>query len=282
MQRQVLPGLADTHCHLEFEAFDADRSEVLARARQAGLRQILNPGVDIPSSRAAIALAENHSDVYAAAGIHPNDILHAEQGYSEGNEPGWDERALDIIDQLTTHPKVVAVGEIGLDYYRDWTPHNLQQEVFQAQLELAARRNLPVIIHSREAMSDTLQILSAWQKKLEADGSPLATRPGVLHSFSGSKEDARRALDIHFRIGFTGPVTYRNAAVLQQLAAELPPDCLLVETDAPFLTPAPHRGQRNEPAYVKLMAEKIAELRGQTFSEVAEITSKNAGELFNW
>jgi TatD DNase family protein len=265
--------LVDTHCHLNFDLFDQDRDQVVARARQAGVECIVNPGVDLETSRSAIQLAARYPEVYAAVGMHPNDIRE------------WDELALDQIKALAAQPKVVAIGEIGLDYYRDHTPHDLQKQVFRQQLELAATLGLPVIIHSRNAspqnqgaILDILDILETWQAGLGKHFSPL----GVLHSFSAGLDAARNAIKLNFLIGITGPVTFRNAPELRSVVQQLPLENLVIETDAPFLTPHPYRGKRNEPGFVKLVAEKLAEIHELPFDEVAFITKKNAGRLFNW
>jgi TatD DNase family protein len=265
--------LVDTHCHLNFDLFDQDRDQVIARSRQAGVEYIVNPGVDLETSRSAIQLAAEYPEVYAAVGVHPNDIQD------------WDARVLDRIKALAGSPKVVAIGEIGLDYYRDNTPHDLQKLVFQQQLELAAALGLPVIIHSRnasqenqQAILDILDILEAWQARLDERPSPL----GVLHSFSAGLDAARNAIKLNFLIGITGPVTFRNAPGLRRLVQQLPLETLVIETDAPFLTPHPYRGKRNEPGLVKLVAEKLAEIHNLPFDEVADITKRNAGRLFNW
>jgi TatD DNase family protein len=263
-------GLTDTHCHLDFQLFDEDREEVLARAVKAGINFILNPGIDLASSRAAVVLAEAYPQVYAAVGVHPNDSLT------------WDTGTLDELRELISHPKVVAVGEIGLDYYRDRAPRDLQQRVFRQQLTLAGESGLPVVIHNRSATSDILGMLSEWHAELQKAGSPLAERPGVLHSFAEDSEAARLALDLKFCIGITGPVTFRNAPKLRQTVASLPLDRVLIETDSPFLTPHPHRGERNEPAYVRFVAEKIAELHEQSPEAVAVVTGANADRLFRW
>lgn len=262
--------LADTHCHLDFHAFDEDRDQVLARSREAGVERILNPGIDLASSQNVVDLAESRSQVYAAIGVHPN----------EANS--WNENSLPHLRVLAESPKVVAVGEIGLDYYRDRAPRDLQKRIFQEQLALATELRLPVIIHNRQATPDILEILSAWKAGLSAADSPLADRPGVLHSYSDQLEPALQAIDLNFYIGFTGPVTFRNAPDLQQVASQLPLDHLLTETDAPFLTPHPYRGKRNEPAYVRLVADKIAELHDEKFEAVAKIAYENARQLFNW
>lgn len=259
-------ALIDTHCHLDFNAFDSDRMEVLARAHQAGLKRIINPGVDLENSQTLLGLCDTHSEVFAAVGVHPNSALT------------WSQQSLDQLRQLAQHPKVVAIGEIGLDFYRDRAPKDLQIRIFREQLELADDIGLPVIVHSRQAESETLDILSGWiaQRKNKTSA------PGVLHSYGGDEPTAQRALGMGLLIGITGPVTFRNAILLQQLVSRLPLTNLLVETDAPFLTPHPHRGERNEPSYVRYIAEKIAVLKEQTFDLIMENTTANAERLFQW
>jgi TatD DNase family protein len=269
--------LVDTHCHLNFENFNPDRDLVVDRARQARLSRILNPGVDLKSCRSAIKLAETYPEVYAAVGVHPNDALL------------WDDSTLSDLSELAGQPKVVAIGEIGLDYYRDRAPRDVQRRVFQHQLELAAEVHLPVILHlrnssaqDRSATLDMLGILVEWCSVLIAAEPDLAERPGVLHSFSGNLTEARQALDLNFWIGVSGPVTFRKADTLKEVVANLPLERLLIETDAPFLTPHPHRSERNEPAHVLLVAQEIAHIRNLPFEEVAGISSSNAGQLFRW
>lgn len=262
--------LVDTHCHLDFYRFDEDRDQVISRAGQAGVIKLLNPGITVESSNAALKLADRHPEVYAAVGVHPND------GSS------WNKDTISLLRELASHPKVLAIGEIGLDYYRDYTPRQLQRQIFQEQLALAAELNLPVIIHSRDAMSDVLEILAGWQKSLQDSGSELAERPGVLHSFSGDEQEAKRTCELNFLIGITGPVTFNNATSLQKLVTSQPLSSILIETDAPFLTPHPFRGKRNEPARVKLVAEKIAQLHQEAYNTVAKITTGNAARLFGW
>jgi TatD DNase family protein len=262
--------LTDTHCHLDFDAFDADRQQIVERARAAGLVLILNPGIDLPSSRAALQLAEQYSEVYAAVGVHPNSATE------------WDEHTYAALRALANHPKVLAIGEIGLDYYRDRAPRDVQKRVLRQQLSLAAECGLPVILHNRQASGDLLSLLAEWQAELAASGSPLAERPGVLHSFSASLDTARKALALGFYIGITGPVTFKNAADLQEVVKSVPAGQLLIETDAPFLTPHPMRGTRNEPAYVARVAEKLAGLHALEVSEMAAITTANAARLFHW
>lgn len=269
--------LVDSHCHLDFNYFDEDREQVFARAVEAGVGRIVIPSVELASAAKILSLAESEEGLFAALGVHPNDA------------DTWDPGTLDELRSLARHPKVVAIGEIGLDYYWDRTPRDLQESLFRQQLDLAAELNLPVILHTRnksgedrQAMADMLGILKEWQAGLAAAGSPLAERPGVLHSYSDSLDSALRAVEMNFYIGITGPVTYRKAEELRAVAAGLPLVCLLLETDAPFLTPHPHRGERNEPAYVRYVAEKIAEIRNLPVEEVARATTENAGRLFNW
>ena len=262
--------LVDTHCHLDFDAFDVDREKVIERAKKSGLVKILNPGINVSSSRAAVELADQHPEVYAAVGVHPNDGL------------SWNSKSKDQLRNLAAHPKVVAIGEIGLDFYRDYTPKGMQEEILLEQLELAAELSLPVIIHSRDSIHEVIDILDPWCKKLSDSRTAMPDRPGVLHSFSGDKNQAERAIKLNFFIGITGPVTFRNAQELQDLVIRLPLDKLLIETDAPFLSPHPRRGKRNEPANVALVAEKVAELHQEAYNNVTNITTANARKLFKW
>ena len=262
--------LTDTHCHLDFDWFDDDREQVIERAREAGLIKLLNPGIRVESSQIAIHLAEAFPEVYAAVGVHPN----------EGSS--WDGSSLSRLRELTSHPKVIAIGEIGLDYYRKRTPRDFQRRIFFEQLDLAAELNLPVILHCREAMGDMLDILSDWHADLDKNQPELAKFPGVLHSFSGNAVEAQTLLSMNFMVGITGPVTFPKAVELQDLVIRLPLSSLLIETDAPFLTPHPYRGKRNEPARVKLVAEKVSELRQETYNTVTETTAENAAKLFGW
>jgi TatD DNase family protein len=271
-------NLADTHCHLDFGKFDSDRTEVMDRARAAGVSRILIPAVTLPSSLSAVKLAESDPMLFAAIGVHPTDALT------------WDDGTAAALRELASNPKVVAIGEIGLDYYWDAALHDVQQRVLREQLDLATGLELPVVIHLREAgdaedgdcAREALTLLEDWANSLERGGNPLADRPGVLHSFSGSASTARRAIDLHFYIGVTGPVTFKNAVRRQQLIASLPLERLLIETDAPFLSPEPRRGRRNEPANVAHIADKIASLHSRTPEEIAAFTSENARRLFRW
>jgi TatD DNase family protein len=231
---------------------------------------MVNPSVDIASSQKVLQTAEVYPELYAAVGVHPNDANT------------WSGTSIAELRPLARHPKVVAIGEIGLDYYWKKTPEALQRKILSEQLVLAEDLGLPVIIHNREASDDILAILSEWQENLNHSASPLASRPGVLHSFSGDANHARRAIEHNFLIGITGPVTFKNAQNLQHLVAELPLEHLLIETDSPFLTPHPFRGQRNEPGRVLLIAQKIADLHACSLENVAKITTTNARRLFLW
>lgn len=257
--------MIDTHCHLNFNAFDEDRAEVVRRAGEAGISSIINPAIDVESGAAGIALTRQHEAVFAAVGIHPNSTA------------AFNPQMLEVIETQAHAEKVIAIGEIGLDYHWDLSPKAVQKSAFEAQLELAARLTLPVIIHNREASDDVIAILESWGAALPP---ALRDRPGVLHSFSAAPEIAQRALRIGFYLGFTGPITYKNADDLRQIAAHVPLDRLLVETDAPFLTPVPHRGKRNEPAYIPLMVERLAALHHISGDLMADTTSTNATRLF--
>jgi TatD DNase family protein len=258
--------LVDTHCHLDFNAYDTDRDAVITRAAERGVKRILNPATDLQTSAAAIRLAETYIGVFAAVGVHPNSTA----------DYGLD--AIADIEVQAQHPKVVAIGEIGLDYYWDRSPQEQQWRLFEAQLELAARLELPVIIHNREASEDVLAILERWTPTLPAS---LRNRPGVMHSFSAPKNAAERALKIGFYLGFTGPITYKNANDLRLIAASVPLDRLLIETDGPFLTPQQHRGQRNEPAYVEYVNNRLSALHNIGLEVMAAQTTQNAERLFH-
>jgi len=272
--------LTDTHCHLDFNKFDEDRDAVIQRSMETGIERILIPGLDLESSQAAIKLAESHPTIYAAVGFHPTDL------------DKFSENAFDEIKKLASHAKVVAVGEIGIDYYWVKKPDEraFQIEILRRQLAFAASVNNPVIIHMREeedawfgqASIDLLQILREWHKTLIVENHPLAEKPGVLHSFNGNLETAQKAIELNFYIGVTGPVTYKNAEQKRQIIRQLPLERLLIETDAPFLTPVPHRGKRNEPAFVAYIADKIAEIHKTTREQVAQMTTTSAARLFGW
>jgi TatD DNase family protein len=272
--------LTDTHCHLDYNKFDEDRDAVLARARKAGLTRILVPGLEQNSSKKAVQLAESDPMVFAAVGFHPTDLEHfSESSFAE-------------IRELVSHPKVVAIGEIGIDYYwiKDEPARAFQHETLRKQLAFAQAVNKPAIIHMREendvwfgqASVDLLNILGEWHDELRAANHPLAEKPGVLHSFNGNLETAQKAMTLNFYIGVTGPITYKKAEEKRNIIKQVPLTKLLIETDAPFLTPVPHRGKRNEPGFVIYIADKIAEIHKTTREQVAEITAKNAAHLFGW
>ena len=294
--------LIDSHAHLNFPQFDADRDAVIERAREAGLVVILNIGTDLASSRAAVALAEQYDFIYAAVGVHPHDARTVTP---------------DVLAELRTlarHPKVVAVGEIGLDYYRDLSPRPVQRRAFADQLGLAAELALLVVIHSREAHDDVLAALREWGALPPGGGteggattrvrpylSPgggaeggatTRVRPylspgggieggiGVLHSYSAGPERLEEVLGLGFSIGISGPVTFPKANRLRAVAAAVPLERLLVETDCPYLTPKPYRGRRNEPAYVRYVVEAVARARGMPAEAVAQATADNTRHLF--
>ncbi|BCV19996.1 TatD family hydrolase [Moorella sp. Hama-1] len=251
--------LIDSHAHLNDPAFAGDLDEVMGRLEEAGVVGLVNVGYDVPSSRRAVEQAHSRSYIHAAVAVHPHDAL------------SFDAEAEATIRGLARDGRVVAIGETGLDYYRNLSPRQRQQEVFRWHLELAREWRLPVIIHDRDAHEDTLRIL----KK----AGPLPAG-GVLHCFSGSWEMARECLELGFYISFAGPVTFKNAVKQRAIAARVPLERLLIETDCPYLTPEPHRGHRNEPAYVGLVAAALAAARGQTVEEIATATATNARQLF--
>lgn len=257
--------LIDTHCHLNFNAYDEDRAAVIARAAEVGVSRVINPATDLESGAAAIALAAQYPGVFAAVGIHPNSTVSFQ--YSD----------LDAIEAQARSGKVIAIGEIGIDYHWDDSPKDVQRRAFEAQLGLAARLELPVIIHNREAGDDVIAVLRAWLPTLPES---LQNRPGVLHSFSAPPPIAEQALAMGFYLGFTGPITYKNADELRSIAARTPLDRLLIETDGPFLTPQAHRGQRNEPAYARFVAERLASLHNLPIEAIEAQTTANAERLF--
>jgi TatD DNase family protein len=286
--------LTDTHCHLNLDKFDADREAVLERAARAGVERILLPGLDLPTSREVVKLAGRYPMLYAAVGVHPTEAATwtTETGAELGNliKPSTGTSYTSETLETSGSSKIVAIGEIGLDYYWDSAPHDLQRSVLRQQLSLAAEAGLPVILHMREARDaadgscagDLLQILEEWVAGLRSRNDRLAERPGVLHSFSGTLDTAQAAMRLGFCIGVTGPVTFENAAKRQEIISALPLDRILTETDAPFQAPVPYRGKRNEPAYVRLIADKIALLHACSLEKSAALTSGNARRLFNW
>ena len=286
--------LTDTHCHLDFNKFDEDREAVIQRALDTGLTRMLIPALDYESALAGLRLAEAHPNIFAAVGFHPTDLDKWEEGSYKKLRSLMESNGLPLErqEQAPALQKIVAIGEIGLDYYWVKEPEKQaqQREVLKKQLRLAQEVNKPVIIHMREendawfgqASVDLLEILSEWQTQLIAESSPLVERPGVLHSYNGNLETAQKALTLNFFIGVTGPVTYKNAEEKRQIIRQIPLERLLIETDSPFLTPVPYRGKRNEPAFVAHIADKIAEIHMTTRERVAEVTTSNAARLFGW
>ncbi len=251
--------LFDTHVHLNDDQFNDDLEEVIERARLNGVGRVVVVGFDEKTIKRAIELIDMYDFMYAAIGWHPVDAIDLTDDH------------LDWIQELTAHPKVVAIGEIGLDYHWDKSPKDVQQAVFRRQIQLAKKLDLPIIIHNREATEDVVKIL-------EEEGAEEVG--GIMHCFSGSPETAKRCLDMNFYISLGGPVSCKNAVKPKEVATEVPLDRLLIETDCPYLAPHPFRGKRNEPSYVKLVAEQIAALKEISLDEVAKATTENANRLF--
>jgi len=253
--------LVDSHAHIDAPVYDKDRDQVVARAEAAGVSVIINAGFNLESSRASIKLAQNYAGVFVAVGVHPHNAAKVKNG------------DLNQLAKLSREPRVVAIGEIGLDFYRNLSPRETQITVFKQQLELAQSLGLPVIIHSRNAGQEVFAILSEWA--LNCQNKPV----GVLHCFSGDLELAGKYIELGFLISIAGPITY-SSSNSAQIAQSIPLDMLLVETDCPYLTPVPHRGKRNEPAYLPLVVERIGQIRRVPPVEVAEKTAQNAIRLF--
>jgi TatD DNase family protein len=255
--------LIDSHAHLDDARYDGDREAVIARAQQAGVETFITIGCDLATSKAAIDLAGRYPFVYATIGVHPHEVKHI------GDD--W----YDELRRLAKHPKVVAYGEIGLDYHYNYSPPKLQRDRFREQIGMARELGLPIVVHTREAQEDTIAILK--EERAQKVG-------GVFHCFSGDAWLAKDALDLGFFLSFSGVITFQNATMLRDIVKTVPMDRLLIETDCPYLTPVPHRGKRNEPAYVRHVAEKIAEVKGGTapvtVEEIGHITSQNARHLF--
>ena len=250
--------LFDTHAHLHFEEFDDDRPLVLERARQAGVRRFLTIGIDVETSRSAVALAEAEADCFAAVGLHPHEA-------SKGTEATW-----IAFRQLAASPKVVALGEMGLDFFRNLSPRDEQVGAFRRQIRLARELGRPILIHCREAHAEVLVTLK------EEGARELG---GIMHCFSGDPEFAKACLDLGFLISIAGPVTYPNARKLPEVVRAVPRDRLVLETDCPYLPPQPCRGKRNEPAYLTHTAGRVADLLGLTLEEIAEVTTASACRL---
>lgn len=251
--------LFDTHVHLNARQFKEDREEVIARAFEKGVGQMVVVGFDDETIPLAIEIAEQHETIYAAVGWHPVDAIY------------YKDEHLDMLEKLTGHEKVVALGEMGLDYHWDTSPKDIQEKVFRKQIQLAKRVNMPIIIHNREATSDVIRILQ------EENAKDVG---GIMHCFSGNIAEMRTCLEMNFYISLGGPVTFKNAKEVKEVAKLIPLDRLLIETDAPYLAPHPYRGKRNEPAFVTLVAEQIATLRNMEYEELCHITTENAKKIF--
>ena len=251
--------VVETHCHLDFPQFEGDLDGVLRRAREAGVFYMITIGTSVESSRKAVELAHRYECVYAAIGVHPHDADKV------------DDNTLAELEELGQDAKVVAVGEVGLDFYRNLSPRQTQERVFREFIKLAKRLNKPLILHTRDATKEVLKIL-------EAEGAP--QRRGVFHCWASSVKNAKRAVELGFQISFAGNITFKNAEQLRQKAAGIGLEHLMLETDAPFLAPEPHRGKRCEPAYVVFVGRKLAEIFGVSYDEVARVTTRNAVRLF--
>jgi TatD DNase family protein len=259
MTYDLQPKLIDTHCHLDFPEFDLDRDEVIQRARDQGLIYIINIGSSLRGSRESLELAKKYEFIYATCGIHPHEADKA------------DEKMQAELKELAKHPKVVAIGEIGLDYYRNYSKKENQLSLFRSLINLAKGLNLPLVIHNRQAESDTLPILK--------EAMPIRA---VVHCFSGDENFLKECLGLGFFISFTCNITYKKATDLRRLVKLLPVSRLFLETDAPYLAPQTLRGKRNEPMYVKHLAREIAAIKEINIEEVAKITTENAETFFNF
>ncbi len=249
--------MIDTHCHLDFPEFNRDREEVIVQAAEHGVDRLINIGTDAKTSRFSFSFANSYENIFCTVGVHPHDSRTLTREF------------LDEMATMAENRKVVGIGEIGLDYYRDLSPRPIQKEAFISQLELAINLNLPVVIHVREAMHDAIAIVKKYSGRVR----------GVFHCFPGTPEQARQVIDLGFHISVNGVMTYKNAR-MARVAAEVELERILLETDCPFLTPVPHRGKRNIPAYVKIVCAKLAEVRGMDMAEVDKITMRNAEKLF--
>lgn len=249
--------LVDSHAHLEMKEFDSDRGDVIERARLAGVDCIVTVGTNARLSRKALSIAHRYENIYATVGVHPHDAARA------------DDQSFDELKKLAQDPKVVAYGEIGLDYFRNISPHETQIDMFAKQMELAQELNLPVIIHDRDAHEQTLRMVKA-----------SGIRRGVFHCFSGDWTMAKQCIDLGFYISVPGVVTFDKSTVLQDVVRNAPIDSLLLETDCPYLTPAPHRGKRNEPAFIIHTAKKVAEIKELSWEDVARSAAQNTRKLF--
>ncbi len=250
--------MIDSHCHLDFPQYAGKHNEVINEAVEAGVHTLINIGTDLKSSKYSIDLAEKYSEVYATVGVHPHDAKNVTDSI------------LSEIKELASHNKVVGIGEIGLDFYRDNSPRNIQKKIFHQQLELAGEVKLPIVIHTRDAFRDTIDIIKEYNLQLCG---------GVFHCFPGNVEEAYEVFELGFLISIGGIVTYKNST-MAKVAAEVPLEKIILETDAPFLAPTPFRGKTNQPAYVKFVCDKVAELRNISSKEVEKITDRACQKLF--
>ncbi|MBE9546047.1 MAG: TatD family hydrolase [Proteobacteria bacterium] len=248
----------DSHAHLEMRAFDRDRDEVITRAKEAGVDYIVTIGTTLSDCEKAISIANKYKSVYAAVGIHPHEVKNI------------NDLTYESLKEMAKAEKVVAYGEIGLDFFRNLSPRDVQIRRFGEQLELAGEIGLPVIIHDREAHAETLKMLKGWK----------GSRRGIVHCFSGDYEMAKKCIDMGFYISIPGTITYKKSDVLRKVVRKIPIESMLVETDSPFLSPEPRRGKRNEPAYVVYTARRVAEIKGLPLEEVGRITSENTKNVF--
>jgi TatD DNase family protein len=265
-----LPFLTDTHCHIDFQQFDPDRQAMLDRAWQFGIQRLLIPAVDMASVSRSIAIADSDERIYLSVGIHPNSA------------DNWNSKSLDELRTHIKHPRVCAIGEIGLDYYRDHTTPEIQKKILKEQLTVASEADKPVILHCRAAFEDLFSILTEWLEHLPSSAIHLKKHPGVFHSFGGDTWQANIAVQAGFYLGVNGSITFKNASAVRAVMQSTGIDHLLLETDAPFITPVPHRGKRNEPAYIYHTNQALSTLLNLTPDLCAKMTYNNACELFNW
>jgi TatD DNase family protein len=256
----------DTHCHLFYEDFKNDIADVIKRANDVGVNAFVVPATNHETAKEAIQLAERFSNFFVCVGFHPLDLKE----YSEEN--------FKVIEELASHPKVVAIGEIGIDYFYDTSPRDFQKEIFTLQIEFAVRKNLPIVVHTRDSVQDAIDIAVQYSKKhpqWKKEG-----KRGVFHCFTGDAQQAQTLFENNFLVSYPGPVTFKKST-MPQVVKEIGIENIMLETDSPFLTPVPYRGKRNEPSYIPLIAQKISEIMNVLIEEVAKKTTANAKDLFN-
>lgn len=251
--------MIDSHAHLDDEKFNVDREEVIQKLQEKFVKYVINPSSDMESSKRVVELSKEYENIFAAVGVHPHEA------------EDFESKDLEKLRELAKNPKVVAIGEIGLDYFYDNSPREIQKEVFKKQLQLSVELKLPVIIHTREAMGDTFDILNEFKGKVS----------GVMHCYTGSIEMAKRFMELGFYISIAGPVTFKNATNVKDMAKQIPLDKLLIETDSPYLTPVPNRGKRNDPSNVLYVADMLANLKEISIDEIIENSRENTIKLFS-